>query len=90
MYSIKREKRDNAMEIGPMMPSFHISFKDFPDAKDWKPGNKYRIIVDVEQSSMNIHKDKGKEDGGASFTIEKIGGMPAKSKRYKRENYEEE
>ncbi len=45
-------------------PSFNLSDKDIPAAKDWKVGNTYKIEMEVKQSSMRH------DSMGHSFTFE--------------------
>jgi hypothetical protein len=55
----------------PQYPTFSISLKDFPDAKDWKVGETYSIEMKVRQESM--HQSKG-DKGHVSFEILEIEG----------------
>lgn len=55
-------------------PSFEISEKMLPEIKNWKVGEKYMLVVEVEQKSLSI-KDHGPEKGKLCgyFKITKIG-----------------
>lgn len=55
----------------PRYPTFSISLKDFPDAKNWKVGETYSIEMKVRQESM--HQSKG-GIGNVSFEIMEIDG----------------
>lgn len=36
------------------MPSLYLTEKQLPAVKDWRVGGRYRLIVDVEQTGMNV------------------------------------
>lgn len=55
-------------------PTFYISIKDLPEAKDWKIGGVYDVTLRLKQTGVNIHKHEGKKEdyGDASFEIHGI------------------
>lgn len=55
----------------PHYPSFNVSLKDLPIAKDWKVGQKYSIEMEVRQSQMYQSKN---QEGNVTFEILKIAG----------------
>lgn len=71
---IKPKKFSRSLKVPqdmPTYPSFSISLKDFPDAKDWKVGQTYKIEMTVKQSGMSQYKGS---DGSAQFEILEIEG----------------
>jgi hypothetical protein len=56
---------DLPMKTENYRQEIRFSFKDLPEAKNWKVGEEYQITLEVEQVSMD--KD------GARFAIEKVG-----------------
>lgn len=43
-----------------MNPMFHVSDKEMPEIKNWEVGNKYKLVIEVEQKSksedeMGVH-----------------------------------
>jgi len=66
-------------------PTFNISLKDFPDAKDWKVGEKYVIEMTVRQSSMSQRKGG---EGDVSFEILEIEGESEEEEVEEGENEE--
>lgn len=54
----KHRALEMAMDLDPMFPpSLHFSGKQVPEIKKWEVGEKYRMIVEVEQTSKNENKD---------------------------------
>ncbi|UOF78679.1 hypothetical protein [Caudoviricetes sp.] len=43
-----------APTISKMPVTIHLDSKDLPDIVNWKPGNKYRIMLLVEQTNMSV------------------------------------
>lgn len=39
-------------------PEFTVEEKSLPEMKDWKPGEKYKMVVEVEMISYRSDKDK--------------------------------
>lgn len=70
---IKPQKFDRLETVAsePSYPSFSIDLKAFPDAKDWKVGETYKIEMTVRQSSMNQYK---KGNGSVGFEILEMEG----------------
>lgn len=60
----KEEKMDMSTSMS-MLPSFHVDTKQMPEIKNWEVGKKYRLVVEVEQTSY--HEDD--HSSGASFNI---------------------
>ena len=62
--------------MGPEMWRQEVRFKydELPVAKDWKIGENYKLILDVEQVSMD--KDR------ATFAIVKVGNYSEKGEKY--------
>lgn len=56
-------------------PSFYINAAQMPEIKGWKVGGKYRLIIEVEQKSMNKREDST----DASFDILAYRHIPEKS-----------
>lgn len=42
-----------------------FKFKELPEAKDWKNGEEYCLVIDVKQTSS--------DEEGATFVVEKVG-----------------
>ncbi len=53
-------------------PSIHLDEKDLPAIRDWEVGQKYVLILEVEQTGKNINKHDGKKNMSAGFEIQKI------------------
>ncbi len=54
------------------MPSLYLNERQLPQIKTWRVGGRYRLIVDVEEISMNIGQDQPdikKRQTSASFRI---------------------
>ena len=65
-------------------PEFSVRLVDLPEANDWEVGEKYKILMHVQQSAMSKSKTN---KGRVTFEILSIGGYknPKKpSKRYPR------
>lgn len=57
-------------EIPYFAPSFHVSDKQIPEIKDWKVGEKYQMVIEVEMKSMSSHKRDDQEIGtSGSFDV---------------------
>ena len=65
-----------------MMPRITLDFSTLPEGKEWEVGDKYRIVLDVEQVGRHIDERKGDEHGYAEFEILKSGGEELKVKRH--------
>jgi hypothetical protein len=73
--AIKGEK----MKESPMMmesiadtvryPYFSIELKHLPEAKDWKIGEKYTVMLELKQTGLNINSGKHGEHGSAQFDV---------------------
>ena len=48
-------------------PQFSIDLKHLPEAKKWKPGEKYRIILDVTMHDKTVTESKDAPDRGYSY-----------------------
>lgn len=57
-------------------PSFHAEEKQIPEIRKWKVGEKYVMIIEVEQKSMN---EDQKDRLSASFDIVAYKCLPKKS-----------
>ena len=81
----RKTKEMKMSEVAPSggKPYLHLSFKDLPEAKNWKVGEIYKIGLEVKQTEM--HESEGY--GGAGFEI--VGIMvekgKSKPKRYGKE-----
>lgn len=51
-----------------ILPTFSLTDADLPDIKDWKVGDKYTLVMEVEQISMR----QGSEWQGASDKDKKV------------------
>lgn len=57
----------------------HVSFtaKELPELRDWKPGKKYKLEVEVEMKSLNAPGDRfGRSDKtpmSGDFVVTKVG-----------------
>lgn len=47
------------------VPSFYVSDKQMPEIKEWKVGNRYKIVLEVEQKSFSEDHNRT----NASFDI---------------------
>jgi len=76
MMTIKESK----MEI--YRPSIEFSELELPEIKDWKIGEKYKVIMEIEQVSVK-KKDYGPNKGKicAEFKVHKIGILPQKENK---------
>lgn len=59
-------------------PTFQLDDEDLPEIKDWKVGEKYLLVMEVEQMSMRQGKEwQGADDKDkkvhATFKIMKVG-----------------
>ena len=81
--------------IGIDMPSvsfpyFSIALEHLPEAKDWKIGKEYVVVLKVKQTGINMRKGKdGKEKGDVSFDvvgIETKGEAKGRASRYHEED----
>lgn len=45
-----------------------FKFKELPEAKEWKNGEEYCLVIDVKQTSS--------DEEGATFIVEKVGAKP--------------
>lgn len=50
-------------------PSISLNEKQLPSVKDWKVGEKYKVILEIKQTGMNLSKDGNKEMASGSFDI---------------------
>ena len=50
-------------------PYFSIELKYLPEAKDWKIGEKYTIMLEIKQTGININSSKRGEYGSAQFDV---------------------
>ena len=50
-----------------MPPNFYVNSAQMPEIKDWKVGGKYKLIIEVEQKSLN----ETEETLDASLEIQK-------------------
>ena len=39
-------------------PQFDVDDMQMPEIKDWEVGHKYRLIIDIEQTSKNENEDR--------------------------------
>ena len=72
------------MSDNTIYPYFSITLKYLPEAKSWKIGEKYRIVLDVEQKSLHI--DEGR--GHAGFDVVGIGVLPRETKKQEKKGKE--
>ena len=66
MRKIKPKTMKGMTADSPMYPSMHFSLHDLPEGKSWKVGGKYRMTMDVKQTSVN---EREGEDGSVDFDI---------------------
>lgn len=64
-------------EYKPMPPTIRLTTDDLPEIKNWKVGKTYKIILDVEQTSMSQGDEYFGEGGDdkkvrASFKITSV------------------
>ncbi len=73
------------------LPTFTLTDQDLPEIADWKVGDSYKLVIEVEQVSMR----QGSEWGGdtnkdntryATFKLKKVGIK----KEEKKEDYQNE
>ena len=76
MHKIKGESMMGHPVDTTMLPSFSVTTKDLPEAKDWKVGNKYVVKMEIILTSQSRHNydfpDMNK-DTRCGFDIVKIG-----------------
>ena len=80
------EKMDKDTEksiVGPSSwpPSFSVNDKQMPEIRDWKVGEKYQIMIEVEMKSFRdkaIADKPAKINASASFDILAYSGMDIK------------
>lgn len=61
----------------------YLSDKNLPEIKNWKPGEKYMLVLEVEMKSLNYHEEQQgeydmpdiPEHFTADFEIEKVKTM---------------
>lgn len=75
-------------EVDPR-PSFAINSEEFPEIKDWKTGQKYKLMIEVEQVGSEIGEwgdDKGKLVGRYKINgIASVGEEKTEEKEEKEE-----
>jgi len=72
MKTVKPQSFDKPIDISEKhYPTIYLSLADIPAAKNWKIGEKYKIMLEVRQKSMTQNDDKDK--GSVTFDILKIG-----------------
>jgi len=50
-------------------PSFSANAKQIPEIKDWKVGEKYTVIMEVEMKRMSSYDNGTKKSTDASFDV---------------------
>jgi len=72
MHTLQASK--GSMMDGPsrMLPSFSLTVKDLPEIKNWSVGNKYTLVIEVEQTSMSKSEYMQDEPLTARFRITKV------------------
>lgn len=76
------------VSIGPRYPYFNIDLKHLHEAKKWKIKGKYRVVLDIDMTGLNIEKEIKEDTGRASFDITGIGILSrAKPKKEKIKRY---
>lgn len=55
-----------------MLPSFSLTVKDLPEIKNWSVGKKYKLEIEVEQTSMAKEEYMQDQPLTARFRITKI------------------
>lgn len=83
---IKREGVRSLDEAMPteIYPHFGISTEHLPEAKKWKIGETYYVLLEVKMTDLSIHSHKEEEHGNAGFEIT---GLEIEKER--KENYKE-
>lgn len=66
--------KKSGMDVMPMdmMPSFHVTTKQMPEIKNWKVGEKYKMVIEVRQKSA--HQMEGHMEAGfeiLAYSVEK-------------------
>jgi len=71
MKNITPDKPSSVSESKEWYPSFSINLKDIPQAKKWKVGGSYKLILGVDLKSIRMGEED--KDGSVSFDIKKLG-----------------
>lgn len=50
-------------------PNFSVNGKQIPEIKDWKVGEKYTIVIEVEMKRMSAYDNGTKKTTDASFDV---------------------
>lgn len=72
MRTLKPSVSSTSMDMSHMLPSFSLTVKDLPEIKNWKVGNKYKLEIEVEQTSMAKEEYMQDQPLTARFRITKI------------------
>lgn len=64
-------------------PHFSISTEHLPEAKKWKIGETYYVLLELKQTDLSIHSNKEEEHGHAGFEITGVEVQKGKKKDYK-------
>jgi len=75
------------MNMGPMMPQVTFSDEELPELKNWKVGETYRIVAEVEQVSMD-KMENGKMN--ARFKFLKVGDASKKVEDMSKKEFKKE
>jgi hypothetical protein len=82
MHKVKGEKMNCLAECDKnvrILPTIRLNDEDLPEIKDWKVGDKYTLVIDVEQTSMRQGNEWEGSTGNkdkrihATFKITKVG-----------------
>ena len=67
-----------------MYPMFSIGVEHLPEAKKWRIGETYHVLLEVKQTGISMHKTEGEKDRGhVSFDITGIETQKAPKKDYR-------
>lgn len=62
----------NGYDIGDSRPTFSLTVDQLPEIKNWKVGNKYKMVIEVEQTSMAKQEYMKDQPLTARFRITKV------------------
>ncbi len=70
--SAKKVKYDDMDGYDPR-PTLYFTEEQFPQIKDWKPGEDYEIVLKVKMTNRNISQDENKKRSDAGFRVLEVG-----------------
>lgn len=69
---VKKPKHDYPSiedEMGSYPPSFSVNEKQMSEISDWKVGEKYKIVLEVEMKRMSSYDNGTKKNTDAGFDV---------------------